>query len=199
MNRRDAIKRAALLSGYAITASAMTGILQSCEQAEKKDIWQPSFFSQDQMSTLAEMTETILPRTDTPGAKDVGVPQFLDTFIKEVKYSNEQQLILKGLERANADCQAVYGYRFEECTPSEKEQLLKRYEELTVIDNEAPKDPKAVDMGKFFKELKGMTMFAYFTSAEIAKKHLHYEPIPGNYEGCIDLASLDGKSQAPDR
>lgn len=199
MNRRDAIKRAALLSGYAITASAMTGILQSCEQAEQKDIWQPSFFDQDQINTLAEMTETILPRTETPGAKDVGVHQFLDTFIKEVKYDNEQQLILKGLERANADCQAVYGYRFEECTPSEKEQLLQRYDELTAIDKEAPNDPNAVDMGKFFKELKGMTMFAYFTSAEIAKNHFHYEPIPGKFEGCIDLASIDGKAQAPDR
>ena len=84
MNRRTAIKNTALMFGYAITAGALTETFIACKnEARTVNLpWKPEFLTTNQANTLAELTETILPRTTTPGAKDVGVPQFIDKVLK---------------------------------------------------------------------------------------------------------------------
>ena len=36
------------------------------------------FFTADELRVVAEFSEIVIPRTDTPGAKDAGVPEALD-------------------------------------------------------------------------------------------------------------------------
>ena len=81
MNRRIAIKNTALFFGYAVTVGALTDTFIACRN-ETRNVtldWKPEFLTANQANTLAEMTETILPRTKTPGAKDIGVPQFIES------------------------------------------------------------------------------------------------------------------------
>ncbi len=72
IDRREALRKTALLMGAAVSASALTGILQGCK-ATPELTYTPVFFNADQATLVSEVADIIIPRTDTPGAKDAGV------------------------------------------------------------------------------------------------------------------------------
>lgn len=77
MDRRTALKNSALMVGVTLSSSTLLGLLQSCQEENRPD-WRPRFFSDEQAAVISEITEMILPATDTPGARDLGVDQFVD-------------------------------------------------------------------------------------------------------------------------
>ena len=87
MDRREALKRTAWIMGGAVSAPAIMGILKGCAAKPTID-WTPVFLSSDQGVLVSQVAEIIIPKTDTPGAKDVGVPGFIDQILKEC-YSKE--------------------------------------------------------------------------------------------------------------
>ncbi len=188
MKRRTAIKNTALLFGYAITAGALTETFISCKN-ETRNValdWNPEFFTKNQANTLAEMTETILPRTTTPGAKDIGVPQFLDKVLKKMLSEAEQKDFVAGLDKLEETCKKTNGKYFDECSKEQREALLLK------MDKEAAKFPPTMwgitlvekpDPITFYRRLKGLTLMAYFTSEKVDKDLLVYDPIPGGYDG----------------
>ncbi|MBL7817736.1 MAG: gluconate 2-dehydrogenase subunit 3 family protein [Saprospiraceae bacterium] len=190
MNRREAIKNTALFIGYAVSAGALTETFISCQNDSRTVSldWKPEFLTTNQANTLAEMAETILPRTATPGAKDIGVPQFLDKVLKKLLNEAEQKDFVAGLEALEKMCKSAYGKYFDECTKEQREALLLK------MDKEATKFPPNMwgitlvekpEPITFYRRLKGLTLMAYFTSEKVAKDILVYDPIPGQYIGCM--------------
>lgn len=192
MNRREYLKNTALLLGYAVSASALAETFIACKHEREINLnWEPVFLSKAQAQTLSDLTETILPKTATPGAKEIGVPQFIDKVLKDLLSEAEQQDFIKGLESLQDMSKSNYGKYFEECPLSQKEELLLK------LDRDAPKFAPSVwgitlvekpDPVVFFRRVKALTISAYFTSEKIAKETLMYDPIPGHYEGCIVYA-----------
>ena len=80
MKRREVIKRTALLMGGVVSAPAILGILKGCT-AKPGVEWNPEFITQDQAYVITEMAEIIIPKTDTPGAKEAGVPAFIGQMV----------------------------------------------------------------------------------------------------------------------
>jgi gluconate 2-dehydrogenase gamma chain len=72
MNRREALKQTTLILGYAVSAPVAAAMLNGCK-AKPQLNYKPVFFDEEQAALLAEIAETILPKTSTPGAKDAGV------------------------------------------------------------------------------------------------------------------------------
>ena len=190
MNRRTAIKQTALIFGYAITSGALTETFVACKnEARTVNLsWKPEFLTANQANTLAEMTETILPRTATPGAKDIGVPQFIDKVLKKLLSEADQKDFVAGLDKLEETCKSINGKYFDECTKEQREALLLK------MDKEAAKFPPNMwgitlvekpDPITFYRRLKGLTLMAYFTSQKINKETLVYEPVPGKYIGCM--------------
>ena len=76
MNRRDAIARVSLLLGGTILG--VEAFLSGCHNApEKKIAGGGTNFTNDDIAYFDEIAETILPATDTPGAKDAKVGEFM--------------------------------------------------------------------------------------------------------------------------
>ena len=90
MNRRDIIKSSALLVGYAVSTTALSNLFISCKSEVQLD-WKPVFLSNNQARTISEMTECILPRTKTPGAKDLHIDRFIDKMLKDLLSADEQK------------------------------------------------------------------------------------------------------------
>ena len=88
MNRREAIQKATLALGFAISAPALTGVLNGCKSAPELN-YKPVFFNEEQARLINELTEIILPKTSTPGAKEAGVLSFIDILISQC-YSKEE-------------------------------------------------------------------------------------------------------------
>ena len=80
MQRRELLRRAAWLLGGAISAPAALAFLQGCsrKEAEGTRAWTPEVLSAAELKTVAAISEIMIPKTDTSGALDAGVPRFID-------------------------------------------------------------------------------------------------------------------------
>jgi len=188
MDRRTALKRTAMIMGGALSSSAIAGVLQGCS-AEKQLDWQPVFLSQEQAATTAEVTERIIPATDTPGAKDVGVPEFIDKMLNDIYTEEEQQQFLDGINQLNQESESAFGDPFVGLSPEQQDEVLQK---MAVASGDYQGEGKP-----FFKMAKELTMLGFFTSEIGATQVLQYAQVPGYYEGCIPVEEAgNGKTWA---
>ena len=193
MDRREALKRTAWIMGGVVSAPAIMGILKGC--SAKPDVnWQPVFLTKEQASLVSEVAEIIIPKTDTPGAKEVGVPSFIDKMIKEVYAKEDQERFTTGLTAFDEEAKKAYGDIFMELEPSQQQEFVKKMHDEALqterATNPAPKRP-------FILMMKELTMLGFFTSEVGATQVLQYEAVPGAYHGCIPLSEAgNGKTWA---
>jgi gluconate 2-dehydrogenase gamma chain len=199
MDRREAIQRAALVLGYAVSGPVLAGVLKGCK-ATPELAYKPVFFTEDQARLVSELAEIIIPRTTTPGAKDAGVPNFIDAMLKEVYPKEEQEKFLKGLEAIDEDARKTYGDNFVDCEPEEQKTLVKKYHE-EAFKNASGDGPTGwwnagAGGGKpFILEMKELTLVGFFTSQPGATEVLQYNQVPGPFKGCVPLTEV-GKAWA---
>src|SRR5688572_29378996 len=93
MERRDVIKYTALFMGASMSGATISAILAGCK-VDTTDGWIPSFLSENEAAFIRELGETILPKTNTPGAKEAMVDRFIDT-IRPLRFSVEDNEMFK--------------------------------------------------------------------------------------------------------
>lgn len=191
MNRRNALRKTAILAGTAAVAPSLLSLLQSCKEQSRLN-WQPVFLSEDQARFISAFVDTILPKTETPGALDVKTDIFIDLVYAKVYDKKAQENVVAEIEKFNATCKERFGDVFAELSPEDKTAMLK------AADAESGKfngNVWGTAVGKqepvgFYRSLKSMTLSGYFSSEEIGKNYLSYDPIPGEYLGCIPLTDV---------
>ncbi|MDX1478601.1 MAG: gluconate 2-dehydrogenase subunit 3 family protein [Saprospiraceae bacterium] len=190
MDRREAIKRTSWLLGLSVSASAMAAVLQGCTSEQTGSPaagdapWESAFLDQQEIDLVAQLAETILPRTATPGARDVLVHQYIDLMLHDHYQPRDQQEFLRGLQEVNERATRQHGQVFVACDPDAQKQLLETMEREA---HAAMDEGYAMAERPFFITLKELTYLGYFTSEEIGEQVLSYDPIPGSYDGCIPL------------
>src|SRR6478609_5944565 len=141
INRREALRKTALMMGAAVSASALAGLLQGCKTTPELT-YVPRFFSEDQGRLVMEVAEIIIPKTDTPGAKDVGVPGFIDTMLKDCYKKEDQDRFLEGLTAFDEEAKKVYGDIFVLCTPEQQVELVKKTHDAAIAESKANREAK---------------------------------------------------------
>lgn len=191
MKRREALKKTALLGGAALLSTSLITLLDSCK-AQNRLNWEPQFLDTEQAQLISSLVDTILPATDTPGALDVKVDIFLDLVFAKMYDAEAQQNLVKEMDQFNQTCQSKFGKIFYELDAEEKATILREAEA------KAPKFARGVWGGAvekqepvgFYRSMKSMAIWAYCTSEKIGKEVLNYDPIPGDYQGCIPLSDV---------
>lgn len=193
MNRRDALKRTAMITGYALSAPVMASILQGCQAEPTLPDWQPEFLTKEQGQVVMAVTDLILPKTETPSGTEVGVPSFVDQSIKLIMTAEDQKIMTDGLDSLDAFAKDKYGKAFISLTKEEQYEVLNRMDEeaklLAESIEQMPADQEKPD-GHYFLNLKGLIIGGYFSSEEVATHVLNYDPIPGEYRGCIPYSEV---------
>ncbi len=194
MDRRKALKKTGLLAGAALATPSILSLLQACK-SEPRLTWKPEFFTHDEASTIGTLVDMILPRTDTPGALDVKVDVFIDKVIAQTYDEIGQQNIRNEIAIFNKRCAENFGAAFASLDESKKVEVLRAEEKSsgkfnpgvwgTTIGTQEP-------IG-FYRSMKSMAIWAYFTSGEIGEKVLNYDPIPGEYDGCKPLSEVGNR------
>ncbi len=134
MTRREVIKQTALLTGYALSASMIQGILSGCQPTSTHAAWKPTYFTQEQADLISAAAERLLPRTNTPGALDAGVPEYVEMMVKNVFRPREREAFQLGLKSFNPNAVAAFGKPFLELTSEEQEQVLVKMESKDILD-----------------------------------------------------------------
>src|SRR5208283_1926214 len=135
-----------------------------------------------QEATVKAMAEMILPRTDTPGATDVGASGFIDLMLTEWYDDSERERFLNGLTDVDRRSQSLFGKDFVDC------QALQQAEILVALGAKMAEDGElAPDRGRplrsstprtgesFYPMLRRLTLTAYYTSEAGATAELKFE------------------------
>jgi gluconate 2-dehydrogenase gamma chain len=170
ISRREVLRRAALLAGVALSPELLTFVGRAQSAAAK------TYLTTAQGAIVSAAAERILPRTETPGALDAGVPAFIDRFYGEFSSPEEQQLLLKGLEDIDAAARAAHGAPFASLAPAQQDGVL-----------HGVANAQQGLTSRSFELLRSTTVLGYFTSEVVGKEVLHYDPVPGAYDGCVPI------------
>jgi gluconate 2-dehydrogenase gamma chain len=193
MDRREALKRTAWIMGGVVSAPAIMGVLKGCAAKPTID-WKPVFLSEDQGILVSQVAEIIIPKTDTPGAKETGVPGFIDLMLKDVYSKEDQDHFLAGLKEFDEAAKKEYSDSFIDLSSEDQTAFVKKIHDAAVeaelATTPAPKRP-------FILMAKELTMLGFFTSEPGATQVLQYIAVPGSYKGCIPLSEAgNGKTWA---
>lgn len=185
IDRREVLKTLTLIAGYTLTAGAASAFLAGCksEGAVATTTGDANILSKEQMETIAAVVERILPKTDTPGALDAGVDQYVSLAVNKFYKAEDQKKFVENLGKFDKYASDKYKKTFAKLTDENKDDILKMMAEEWKKNE---KDPH------IFKEMRDLTVSGYCTSEQGAKQLLKYDPIPGPYKGCIDRATVGG-------
>jgi hypothetical protein len=188
MNRRNALRKTAVLAGSAAVAPSLLAILSSCTQTSRME-WVPQFLTEDQAEFVSAFVDTLLPRTETPGGLDVKTDIFLDAVFANTYNIKQQAAISEEINTFNNNCKATHGKVFADLSTSQKEEVFKNAEANSAKFNGSVWGTGVGDQEpvSFYRRLKSMALWGYFSSEEIGKNYLSYDPIPGEYRGCMPI------------
>jgi hypothetical protein len=128
--------------------------------------------SAEQALLVTTIADQIIPRTDTPGASDVGVTEFVDHLLAHWYEDEARGGFIAGL----ADIDLRAGGRFVDLS-SERQVAF-----LSLLDGVkgAPGSAEAA-----FAMLKSLTIYGYFTAERVVKEVTKEPVIPGRFDGCV--------------
>jgi gluconate 2-dehydrogenase gamma chain len=121
-------------------------------------------------STMARVTDLIIPRTNTPGAIDADVPAYVDRIVSGD--SNHQELVAEGLRFLAAQAQAAAQKPFLELIETQQLKILEPLCEAW--DNRAGAPVKLPRSVQFFGLMKSLTADGYYTSRPGLIEELRY-------------------------
>jgi gluconate 2-dehydrogenase gamma chain len=185
LSRRQAFKVIAVGVGTAgtlqiidKTALAQEHAHRDLSQEAKPEKPRPRFFTAEELATITIISDLVIPTDErSPGAKEAGVPEFIDLMVSES--SDEIKAAWReGLKAIDEKSQRDCSTNFRSATPEQQIALLKE-----ISKNEGqPKN--AVE--SFFRRIKNLTIDGYYTSEIGIHKDLRYQ---GNaylkeFKGC---------------
>lgn len=154
------VAAASLIPSRMLLAQDHHGDVVANATAAGQGDWQPEFFAPEDMPTVIALADLIIPRTDTPGALDAGVPRYIDKAMAAEKDFYKKRL-RKGLVEFQEYCQTTHGGRFHDLTAEQQ---------LAVLESASDKQEKvtgdARKANKFFVDFKTRVLDGYYTSYE---------------------------------
>jgi gluconate 2-dehydrogenase gamma chain len=186
------MQRRRLLELTALATGALS--LHGCHSAraplpaERSPGFDPTLFTREQALCAEDLAEIIIPEGETPGARSAGVAAFIESFVRDVYEEPQQRAFLGALEQLAARALEQHARPFFACTPAEQSALF--------FALAAESAPSAGGPPFFFaRSFRELCIRGYCSSRLGATRVLQYEPTPGEFQGCVPLASI-GKAWA---
>ena len=174
MQRRDLLKMIAAATGSAFIGSKVFAyeVLSAVKLSDTD-------FSKSDVGFLNEIAETIIPRTDTPGAKDANVGHIMAVMVADCYSESERKIFKNGMKTLNTRCKDRFQKDFILLSNTEKTIFL------SVLDKESKEHNNKNDDSEphYFVLMKQLVLFGFFTSEIGATKVLRYVAVPGRYDG----------------
>jgi hypothetical protein len=177
MNRRMALSRLMTITGtLAIGADAF---LSGCSRATPA---RTRAFSRADLALMDEIGDTILPATDTPGAKAVGIGSFMAMMATDCYDDDSFASLRDGLGAVDDACTRAHGVPFLAATPAQRTALL---DQLDADQRTASKRRRSGEPPHYFRLMKELTLLGYFSSEIGCTQALRYVEAPGAYRGDV--------------
>ena len=130
------------------------------------------------LALVRAIPDTIIPRTDTPGATDVGVHKFVDVIVNEHLTEAERVAALAGLDAIDARARTESGVTFTELSADKRSAMIDSFE----------KGDRSAEPSQTYWRLKGLVVHGYFTSERVMRDVLKVTVMPGKFEGAAPVS-----------
>lgn len=161
MNRRVALRNLTLAAGGLM-------LLPACSAGR--------FLSSRQDRLLTDIVDTIIPTTDTLGAKDLNVPTFVQKVVTDCYEKEVQEAFLRGLDTVTRLAKQSHRKSFSALAPAQRLELLSQMEEAEEEEQQ-----------NFLKLVKELTILGYTSSEYVLTNFSNYKMVPGHYYGCVPV------------
>ncbi len=168
--RREVIRRALEGAGF-VTLAGGPMLFSACSVTDRSASATSEFSAAD-IAWLDEVAETILPETDTPGARAAEVGAFIALMVTDTYAPEKRAAFRDGMTRLESRCIEAYGSGFLSAAPGDRLALL------TELDRER---------ADYFVMIKELTVLGYFTSEIGYTQALRYVETPGRFDPCVDV------------
>ncbi|MCS4225056.1 gluconate 2-dehydrogenase subunit 3 family protein [Sphingobacterium sp. BIGb0165] len=160
MNRRTAIKQ------FFIIAGGLT-ILSSClNDGSASIVLNKLKLSAEDEQFLAELVDVLIPKTDTPGGKDLNLHLFVIKMVDDCESPENQEKFIAGFNKLRKQLNLANG--------KETENTLANLADKT-------------DEKTFFEIFKSRAIQGYMNSEYVMKNKVIYKLIPGPYNGAVKI------------
>jgi len=183
INRREALARLLAITGTVAIGAEL--FLTGCHAPSAKKRTEP--VSAADQAKLDEIAETIIPTTDTPGAKAAHVGAFMIATATACYDDPAYASFRAGIDDIDKASHKHHGKTFMESSAAERTALLNE------LDREQRKQTreKSSDAPHYFRLMKELTLMGYFTSEIGCTKALRYVESPGSYDGNLPYKKGD--------
>ena len=204
MNRREFLQCAAILVSGA--SASQLGFSLSEEQqvylasAPDYNKGKVNYLTPVQRKIIAAMAEVIIPRTDTPGAIDAGVPNFIELMASDWFNEQESAIFSAGIKAMEEQVPSVYGKPFDQLDAAQQLEIMEELEDQA-------SDSSWYDYGNvqrefisdapFICQVKELTIWGFFTSEVGATQVLRYNPMPMSFDGNTPLSPQESSWALP--
>lgn len=177
MDRRSVLKNLTILAGGVF-------LFPSCLKQEdgKASIkLKKMHINADQENLLGDVVETIIPKTDSPGAKALNVHLFVLKMLDDCHKKEDQDVFIKGLFQLDEKSKKEYNKSFSALNQKDKEALL------TAVEMNKKDQPQ---LTAAYQMIKQLTVEGYTISKYVMTNKLPYELVPGRYSGYFPVKNL---------
>lgn len=129
------------------------------------------------MALVRAVADTIIPRTDTPSATDVGVHRFIDVIFAEYLTDEERAAAVKGLTAIDERAMSAANVVFADLSDDAKGKAIESLET----------GPRNAEPARTYWQLKGLVVRGYFTSEPVMKNVLKHVVMPGRFDGAAPV------------
>lgn len=142
-------------------------------------------------SLVGLLADTVIPRTDTPSATDVGVVAWVDLIVADYYTDDERRQFTDGLAAIDAARTTVAaaggagGAGSAGGATDSADTLGKLVEQLERGDRRSAES-------RAWWRLKGLVLHGYFTSERVQKEVLKVNIMPGKFDGGAPMAAVGG-------
>ena len=207
MDRRQALKNIGLGAGFMVATPTVLSLLQSCTSEPE---FHPVFLSPEEGHAMRRIVDLIIPSDGAiPGANDLGVHQFIDSFWQEVASEEAQAQVRMAFSIFGDAFTTAFDKPLGEGKAKEFDQMLAKYLKISKEEQEAYGE----QMGEFFQayaadksvlpetdatcnmllsQLRGMTIWGWKNTEQIGENVLYYDPLPGKQVGCMPVSEATG-------
>jgi len=173
INRRTAIRQLTFASAGIVFLPACSG------KHSKPDLVLNNFTVDDAgQRTLDALTATLIPTTETPGARETGATLFILKMLDDCSSKTDQDTFFKGLKQLDEATRKMTGGPFIEAAGNQRGMIL-----TAVGNKQIPGD----ELRSFYSTARKLTILSYTSSQYFLTKVQVYELVPGRWHGCVHV------------
>lgn len=173
------MKRRTLIKTLGISAVGLATVPFWIDSWTEEDLPEDDgFLTGDQQLQLAELVNVIIPGTDIPGAKELGVEKFISVLVRDCYSEEVKAEFLAGFGALNTFSEDLYGKVLMKLTEAERNDIL-----CTLEAYETPPEKKI----NFIAFVKDLSIAGYMSSKYVLENLLNYEMVPSRFHGSFPV------------